>query len=171
MLEIRFAETVATLEDEQRPQAVFRAAQARRAASRTHSRAGHSRRTPSSSDFVSISCLSIICKEQVRPTPVPPPGKSPDTMLSLSAGARQFGPITVPNIRGCLPVVRLTMNQSKTAFLPGFWPIRCANCGPGLGIHSACERACCTISTKTLRVSAGLLTSRTNVMRAPRMPS
>ena len=38
-------------------------------------------------------------------------------------------------------------------------------------IHSACQRACCTISTKTLRVSAGLLTSRKNAMWAPRMPS
>src|SRR5438093_13447580 len=38
-------------------------------------------------------------------------------------------------------------------------------------IHSACERACCTISTKTFRVSAGLFTSRKNAMRAPRMPS
>jgi len=37
-------------------------------------------------------------------------------------------------------------------------------------IHSACERACCTISTKTFRVSAGLLTSLKNAMRAPRMP-
>ena len=40
-----------------------------------------------------------------------------------------------------------------------------------LGNHSARERACCTISTKTPRVSAGLLTSRKNAMRAPRMPS
>ena len=38
-------------------------------------------------------------------------------------------------------------------------------------IHSARERTCCTISTKTFRVSAGLLTSRKNAMRAPRMPS
>ena len=38
-------------------------------------------------------------------------------------------------------------------------------------IHSGCERARCTISTKTLRVSAGLLTSRRNAMRVPRMPS
>ena len=34
-----------------------------------------------------------------------------------------------------------------------------------------CERACCTISTKTFLVSAGLATSRKNAMRAPRMPS
>lgn len=33
------------------------------------------------------------------------------------------------------------------------------------------ERACCTISTKTIRASAGLLTSRRNAIRAPRMPS
>ena len=38
-------------------------------------------------------------------------------------------------------------------------------------IHSARERACCTISTKTFRVSAGPLTSRKNPMRVPRMPS
>ena len=38
-------------------------------------------------------------------------------------------------------------------------------------IHSACDRACCTISTKTFRVSVGLFTSRKNAMRAPRMPS
>ena len=38
-------------------------------------------------------------------------------------------------------------------------------------IHSVGERACCTISTKTFRVSAGLLTSLKNAMRAPRMPS
>jgi hypothetical protein len=31
-------------------------------------------------------------------------------------------------------------------------------------------RACCTISTRTFLVSAGLLTSRKNAMRAPRMP-
>ena len=35
-------------------------------------------------------------------------------------------------------------------------------------IQLACERACCTISTKTPRVFAGLLTSRKNAMRAPR---
>lgn len=32
-------------------------------------------------------------------------------------------------------------------------------------------RACCTISTRTFLVSAGLLTSRKNAMRAPRTPS
>ena len=39
------------------------------------------------------------------------------------------------------------------------------------GQHHICERACCTISTKTVLVSAGLHTSRKNAMRAPRMPS
>jgi len=46
------------------------------------------------------------------------------------------------------------------------WPA-----GPRSKIHSACERACCTISTSTFRVSAGLLTSLKNAMRAPRIPS
>ncbi len=41
----------------------------------------------------------------------------------------------------------------------------------GSKIHSACERACRTISTNTFRVSAGLLTSLKKAMRAPRMPS
>ena len=63
---------------------------------------------------------------------------------------------------------RLTMNQSET---PSFSWAFFHMCVPDFKIHSACERACCTISTKTLRVSAGLLTSRTNVIRAPRMPS
>jgi hypothetical protein len=33
------------------------------------------------------------------------------------------------------------------------------------------ERACCTISTNTFRVSAGLLASLRNAIRAPRKPS
>jgi hypothetical protein len=37
--------------------------------------------------------------------------------------------------------------------------------------HQASKRACCTISTRTFLVSAGLLTSRKNAMRAPRTPS
>src|SRR5438445_4185804 len=47
----------------------------------------------------------------------------------------------------------LIMSQSQTAVLLAFWAIRCAD---DVEIHSACERACCTISTKTFRVSAGL---------------
>ena len=42
---------------------------------------------------------------------------------------------------------------------------------PRFRTHSARERACCTISTNTFRVSAALLTSLKNAMRAPRMPS
>jgi hypothetical protein len=42
---------------------------------------------------------------------------------------------------------------------------------PRSNIHSACERAYCTISTSTFRASAGLLTSLKNAMRAPRIPS
>jgi hypothetical protein len=40
-----------------------------------------------------------------------------------------------------------------------------------LQIHLACERAYCTISTSTFRLSAGLLTPLKNAMRAPRIPS
>jgi hypothetical protein len=66
---------------------------------------------------------------------------------------------------------RLTMNESEMPGFRGLLANVCAGCGPDLKIHSAHERACCTISTKTLRVSAGLLTSRKNAMRAPRLPS
>src|SRR5439155_19402899 len=59
------------------------------------------------------------------------------------------------------------MNQSQTAVLP----FGQSDVPDDVEIHSACERACCTISTKTFRVSAGLFTSRKNAMRAPRMPS
>jgi hypothetical protein len=38
-------------------------------------------------------------------------------------------------------------------------------------IHSACERACCAISTNTLRVSVGLRPPRKKAMRTPRIPS
>jgi hypothetical protein len=37
--------------------------------------------------------------------------------------------------------------------------------------HHTSERACCTISTRTFLVSAWLLTSRKNAMRAPRIPA
>jgi hypothetical protein len=37
--------------------------------------------------------------------------------------------------------------------------------------YQASKRACCTISTRTFLVSAGLLTSRKNATRAPRTPS
>ena len=43
--------------------------------------------------------------------------------------------------------------------------------GASLRGHLACERACSTISTSNFRVSAGLLTSLKNAMRAPRIPS
>jgi hypothetical protein len=51
---------------------------------------------------------------------------------------------------------------------------RPASCAAGLAkdtqIYSGRERARWTISTNTFRVSAGLLTSCKNAMRAPRMP-
>ena len=62
----------------------------------------------------------------------------------------------------------LTMNQSQFAVLLGFWP---SGVPDDVEIHAACDRACCTISTKAIRVSAGLFTSRKKAMRAPRMPS
>jgi hypothetical protein len=40
-----------------------------------------------------------------------------------------------------------------------------------LEVHLPCERASCTISTRTFRVSAALCTSWVKAMRAPRMPS
>ena len=46
---------------------------------------------------------------------------------------------------------RLTRRQSKIAV----WALGRSGVAD-VEIHSACERACCTISTKTLRVSAGL---------------
>ena len=42
--------------------------------------------------------------------------------------------------------------------------------GSVTGYHAS-KCACCTISTRTFLVSAGLLTSRKNAMRAPRTPS
>ena len=57
---------------------------------------------------------------------------------------------------------------ANRAVLLGFWP---SGVPDDVEIHSACERACCTISTKTFRVSFGLFTSRKNAMWAPRMPS
>jgi hypothetical protein len=59
-------------------------------------------------------------------------------------------------------------NHLKWTVLLAISPVRCASCGP---VHLVCERACCTISTKTLRVSAALRTSCKKAMRTPRMPS
>ena len=58
---------------------------------------------------------------------------------------------------------RLTDCQSvENRDFAGHWAIRCASCVPDIEIHSVCEHACYTMSTKTFRVSAGLLTSRKN---------
>ena len=66
---------------------------------------------------------------------------------------------------------RLTANHSKTAVLLGLWPVPVCQRWASFRVHLACERACCTISTKTFRVSAALRTSCEKAMRPPRIPS
>jgi hypothetical protein len=62
------------------------------------------------------------------------------------------------------------VRQAKIHVFHGACTFRCQPYA-GFEIQSGRERACCNISTKTLRASAGLFTSRGNATRAPRTPS
>jgi hypothetical protein len=86
-------------------------------------------------------------------------------LLSVSRDSNDSQTSGSPVRRWCatsLPAMAPSLIQGFLARQPA---------GPRSRIHSACERACCTISTSTFRVSAGLFTSLKNAMRAPRMPS
>ena len=115
-----------------------------------------------SSSLVSLGCFLWSC----FPLPWREEQKS-NTRLN-PAGSRDP---TIHRLRNllCAVVVRLLFVDGAFANVMVFFDVSAQ--GGRSKVHSDRERACCTISTSTFRVSAGLLTSFKSAMRAPRMPS
>jgi hypothetical protein len=90
--------------------------------------------------------------------------------LTQGSGLAFFVISCVPPVCVLREIVRQNGLSGGTQFRSVFL-VRCVLLVRHVRVYSADERACCTISTKTFLVSAGLRTSRKNAMRAPRTPS